>query len=356
MTDAPADAPATPGAPVDVSILIVSYNTREWLRACLDSVRRETTGVAYEVVVVDNASTDGSADTVRREHPEVRLIEAGGNLGFARGVNLAAAAAGGEYLLLLNPDTIVHDGAVQRLVAFARARPHHGVYGGRTLTPDGRLDPRSCWGLPTPYSLLCFATGLSTAFSGSRVLDPESLGPWRRDSVREVGMVSGGLLLLPRTLWHRLGGFDPAFFMYGEDADLCLRARRLGCRPVVTPDATITHAVGAATRQRADKTVLVMKGKATLVRRRWSPAARRFGVAMLLTGVALRAGLLRLLPGRSSPTGQDAGWAEVWRRRAEWWDGYPDPDPQPGPQPGTPVGPVTGVEDAARCGSGRPAR
>lgn len=307
----------------DVSILIVTYECGAEARDCLASIFENTSGVDFEVVVVDNASGDGTADMVRAEFPQVRLIALEENAGFATGSNLAASAAEGEYLLLLNPDTVVHEGAVRNLVEFARRHPEHGLYGGRTLRPDGTVDPGSCWALPSLWSLLCFAAMLSTAFKGSRIFDPESLGGWQRDSVREVGIVTGCLMLAPRSVWERLGGFDLRFFMYGEDADLALRAVRAGYRPAITPDAVITHEVGVSSSSRPDKVILLFRGKATLLRKHWAPGKREAGLALLRLGVGLRA-LLARLPSRRTEKVDPGAWRDVWRARRTWLAGYPE--------------------------------
>jgi GT2 family glycosyltransferase len=294
---------------MDLSILVVAYRNPGLTRECLASVLAQTRAPEFEVIVVDNASGDGTPEMVEREFPQVRLIRAAENLGFARANNLAARAARGEQLLLLNPDTVVLDRALERLLAFGRAQGP-GVYGGRTVTPAGELDPRSCWGAPTLWSAFCFATGLSTAFRGSRRLDPESLGGWPRDSVRDVGVVTGCLLLAPRSLWEELGGFDERFWMYGEDSDLSLRARATG-RPVrITPDATIVHVVGASSAS-GRKMAMILRARATLMRKHWRLAARTLGLGLLLAGVALRA-----LRGGSM-------WPVVWRARRAWLRGYP---------------------------------
>jgi GT2 family glycosyltransferase len=255
---------------------------------------------------------------VRSEFPHARLIASDDNLGFAAGSNLAAQAAEGQYLLLLNPDTVVHEGALQSFLDFARSRPGAGLYGGRTLDPDGTVNPGSCWGAPTLWSLFCFATLLSSVFRGSRLFDPESLGGWERDSVREVDIVTGCLLLAHRRVWYELGGFDTRFFMYGEDADLSLRARALGYRPAITPDAVVTHEVGVSSEADGNKYMLLHRGKATLLRKHWHGLRLRLGLGLLAAGVGLRA-----LLGRPA-------WSEVWRRRDEWLEGYPEP-PAPGP-------------------------
>ncbi len=304
---------------MDVSILIVSYNTAELLDDCLRSIAAETQGIGYEVIVVDNASADDSVARVRANHPGVKLVPLDENVGFARGVNLAGEQAQGEFLLLLNPDTAVHDGAIQRLVAFARAHPEHGIYGGRTLRPEGGVDPSSCWGRPTLWSLVCFASGATAVAKRSRWLDPESLGRWDRDSVREVDIVTGCLCLVPSELWKRLGGFDERYFMYGEDTDLCLRAAEQGYRPVITPEATVMHVVGAASATRGDKRVMVMRGRATLVRRHFGPLASRLALGLLVAGVGLRA-VLSGTGGR----GEAESWRVAWRERGRWLAGYPE--------------------------------
>jgi N-acetylglucosaminyl-diphospho-decaprenol L-rhamnosyltransferase len=275
------------------------------------------------VIVVDNASVDGTAEMIRAEFPQARLIALDRNLGFAAGVNLAAESAAGEFVLLLNPDTVVHEGAVGHLVEFARGNPSHGLYGGRTLRPGGGVDPGSCWGLPTLWSLFCFATMLNSAFKNTRLFDPESLGGWQRDDAREVGIVTGCLLLAPQGVWKELGGFDERFFMYGEDADLALRAWHAGYRPAITPGAVVTHEVGVSSASRPDKVILLLRGKATLIRKHWRKPKRELGLALLLTGVGIRA-LAGLLPWRrQAPT--PTAWRETWRNRSDWIEGYPAP-------------------------------
>jgi N-acetylglucosaminyl-diphospho-decaprenol L-rhamnosyltransferase len=306
----------------DASILIVTYQCRDAARECLASVYEHAGGdVELEVIVLDNASGDGTAEMIRSEFPQVRLLALDENLGFAAGVNRAADEARGEYLLLLNPDTVVHEGAVANLVTFARNRPEHGLYGGRTLRPNGELDPGSCWGQPTLWSLFCFATMLTTAFKGTRLFDPESLGGWQRDSVREVGIVTGCLLLVSRALWEELGGFDLRFFMYGEDADLSLRARQRGLRPTITPDSVVTHEVGVSSSTRPDKLMLLFRGKATLFRKHWPAGKRELALGLLLTGVGLRALVSRLTG--SAEGGKAGAWRPIWRARRDWLAGYP---------------------------------
>lgn len=304
---------------MDVSVIVVTYRCRDAARDCLASLYEGAGDVSLEAIVVDNASADGTAEMVAEEFPQARLFELEENIGFARAVNLGAEHARGEYLLLLNPDTVVHDGMPAQLVSFARSLPEAAICGGRTLRPDGRLDPGSCWGAPSLWSLLCFATLLSSVFKGSRVFDPESLGGWQRDSVRDVDIVTGCLLLASRKLWHEFGGFDPLFFVYGEDADLALRAAGAGVRRVITPRAVVTHEVGVSSATRPDKLVLLFHGKVTLLRKHWNPLRRRLGIGLLAAGVGVRALEARLVGRRG---GEASGWPALWSMRREWLRGY----------------------------------
>ncbi|CAN5275634.1 N/A [soil metagenome] len=299
-----------------VSVVVVNFNTRDKTIECLYSVMNQGLGDDLELILVDNGSTDGSAEAIRLAFPAMTVIEAGENLGFARGVNLGARHASKHFVLLLNPDTVVLPGAIEAMLDFADAHPQYRMYGGRTLRPDGSVDPSSCWGAPTLWSLTSYALGLSTAFSGSRVFDPESLGSWKRDSVREVPVITGCLLLMSRSDWDALGGMDETFFLYGEDAEFSLRARREGLRPVIVPSATIVHEVGGSTASAGTKMCMVMAGKATYLQKSWPASSARLGVSLLQFGALLRGTAERAA--RRAPS-----WGIVWDRRRDWRGGYP---------------------------------
>lgn len=304
----------------DLSIIVVSYNTRDMTLACLRSVFEQTRS-PFELIVIDNESPDGSADAIEREFAaRLTLIRSGGNLGFARANNVAAERAAGEYLLLLNPDTVVLDGAIDRLLAFARANQEAGVWGGRTRFADGSLNPSSCWRRMTLWNLFCRASGLATAFPRSAVLNTEAFGGWPRDTVRRVDIVSGCFLLIRRSLWSALGGFAPEFFMYGEEADLCLRARAHGADPMVTPEATIIHHGGASEKVRADKLVRLLRAKRLLILRHFGAVKRPLAL-ILFDAWPLTRSLAGSLAGPLLPAGRRESaraWAEVWSRRREW--------------------------------------
>ncbi|MBE9640459.1 glycosyltransferase family 2 protein [Salipiger mangrovisoli] len=311
------------GRAPELTVIIVSYNTRALTLKALETLYATTRLTRFHTVVLDNASSDGSAEAIAEAYPQVELIASRENLGFARANNLVAEAARSDWLLLLNPDTECHENAVDALMAFSKAHPEAGITGGRTVFPDGSLNIASCWMRITPWSAFCKAAGLSSLFSHSMVFNPEAMGGWQRDSVREVDIVVGCFMMVRRSLWQELGGFDLKYFMYGEEADLCLRARALGYRPMITPDAQIMHLVGAASKSQARKYALLAKARLTLMQDHWPGWQLPFGRATLAFWVGSRA-LLTGLVARLSGRGQEAArkWADIWSDRHDWLKGY----------------------------------
>ncbi len=308
----------------DLTVIVISYNTRALTLKCLETLYGTTHATTFRTVVLDNASTDGSVEAIAAAFPQVELIASDENLGFARGNNVVAEAATTEWLLLLNPDTECQTGAVDRLMAFACANPQAGIVGGRTVFPDGSLNIASCWNRITPRSVFMNAVGLTSIFPHSEFCNPEGIGGWQRDSVREVDIVVGCFMLLRRDLWTQLGGFDLKYFMYGEEADLCLRARDLGYRPMITPEAQIMHLVGASSAGvQAKKYAMIAKARMTLIRDHWPAGWVPFGRAMMATWAGSRAlalGALARLTGRKAEAAQK--WADIWAARGDWLEGY----------------------------------
>jgi GT2 family glycosyltransferase len=304
-------------ADVDVSVVVVAYNSRASILDCLAALDRHRGEVGFDVVVVDNASQDGTAEAIEQAFPDVRLCRITENVGFGRAVNRAATEISTDYLLLLNPDAEAVGPVVDELVHFARNHPGHGLYAGRTLRPDGTDDGYSIWGLPSIWSMVTFATGLSAALPRAAWANPEGLP--RRDRARpgEVPAVSGCVLLIERAAFERLGGFDPRYFLYSEDIDLSRRAARAGLRPMLCPTAKVIHQVGASSspvRQR----VMLLRGKATYLRQQWPSWLAWLGLRLLVAGIALRTGMAVLHPRSAS-----ADWRAVWRERRVWTDGWP---------------------------------
>jgi len=311
--------------PVDLTVVIISFNTLDLTLECLGSVQAQTKDISYEVIVVDNNSSDGSAPSIVAQFPTVRLMALKENIGFAPANILAITAARGRRILLLNPDTVVLDNAIERLVRFADQNPSHGIWGGRTLNADRSLNPSSCWRRMTVWGLFCSTFGLSHMMPNSSIFNPESYGGWDRSSEREVDIVSGCFFLIDRSLWDQLQGFDPVFFMYGEEADLCLRAQKVGARPIVTPCATIIHYGGASTASTLKQRILLLKGKATLMKRHWRPFGRALGRLLFLLSTVIRwwaYWLASRLSERPNLKHVADEWRTVWQRRSEWSGGY----------------------------------
>lgn len=305
-----------------VSILVVSFNTRDMTIAAIRTAMATTTA-SHEIIVVENASSDGSAEAIAAAFPGINLIALRENIGFGRANNLAAVQARGAHLLLLNPDTEVLDGAIDRLLNFAKAEPQAKIWGGRTVFGDGKLNPSSCWRRMTLWSLFCATSGLTKMFKRSRIFNPEAYPGWSRDSISQVDIVTGCFLLIRRTFWDELGGFDPAYFVYGEEADLCLRAQALGAKPMITPDAVIVHHEGQSTPAKANHAVRLLAGKIRLAGTHLPSWERGLAKTLLRSGPVVRRGLYgvaaRFLP---SISGKAKMWREVMERRNEWWRGY----------------------------------
>jgi GT2 family glycosyltransferase len=308
-----------------VSIVIVSFNTRRMTCDCIQSVGSVGWADRQQVIVLDNASHDGSADAIGRLFPEVELIRSTENLGFAKGNNVAAKRAKGEYILLLNPDTIVLDDAIGKLIAVARREPNARIWGGRTLHGDMTLNEASCWRFMSLWSIFANGLGLANRFPKSDFFNPEAYGGWERDTERVVDMVSGCFLLIKRDFWEELGGFDETFYIYAEEADLCYRARQRGAQPMVSPVATIIHLCGGSTAVRATKLEQLWKGKVTFIRKHWPRWKASLGISIMKLHALIRwfgFGLSGALRGRTDHKQAAHEWKVMFQSRANWESGY----------------------------------
>lgn len=232
-----------PDDPIDISAIIVSYNTREMTLECLRTLHTDLAGTRAEIFVVDNASTDNSADAIRDAFPHAIVIANTQNAGFGAANNQAMAQARGRYLLLLNSDAFVKPGAVQALVAYLDAHPKTAIAGPRLLNKDGSLQV-SCFRYPSPGRAWCENLWLSTLFrTHGRIGDYRR---WPHDREREVDWVIGACLLVRREAYARVGGFDERFFMYAEETDWQARIRDAGWKIAFTPAAQVTHLGGAS--------------------------------------------------------------------------------------------------------------
>ncbi len=309
----------------ELSIIIISYNTRDLTLECLRSVYAQTS-CDFEVLVVDNASSDGSVDAIKVEFPDIRLFAETENHGFGPAHHIAMEHASGAYVLFLNPDTVVLEHALDKLLAFAKATPNAGIWGGRTLFADGRINPTSCWHAMSTWSLICQVTGLNRIFAKIPVLNPEAAGGRLGSKPVAVDIVTGCFLLIKAETWFQLGGFNKLYKMYGEETDFCLRATKtLGAQPMVTPAATIIHHGGASEPSATEKMIRLLRAKTQLIRCHFGFHNRAIALRLLqwwpfsrwlMFAVASR--LLR----SPSLKARSQHWRQIWMRRDEWSSGF----------------------------------
>jgi GT2 family glycosyltransferase len=226
-----------------LSVVVINWNDLTVIKDCLTSIYRETTAIPFEVILSDNGSIDGSVDCVREYFPDVRIVENGANIGFARANNAGIRVARGEYVLILNPDTIIHDRALEKLVEYADSSPDGGAFGCRVLNPDGSFQ-NPARPLPTVRGL--FIAALNLRWLG-RLIDAwesDLYYQWAGRTTRPVGFQSGCCIMVRRGLLERLHGFDERFFYHFEETDLCCRIWKAGCKVLFYPGAEITHLGG----------------------------------------------------------------------------------------------------------------
>jgi hypothetical protein len=222
------------------TIVIVSYNCRQALQTCLLTLT--SAGDPPPILVVDNGSTDGTTEMIARDFPTVQLIQNTENHGFAAACNQGIRAGASDFILLLNPDTMLRPATLQKLMDTMRAQPTIGACGPRVLNTDGSLQP-SCRRFPTLGAIVCDELGLGRLFPHSRFAKYRMNG-WEHDKTRDVDQLMGSCLLLRRTMLEHIGLLDEQFFLYFEDVDLCLRLWRTGWRVVFVADLTVTHLGG----------------------------------------------------------------------------------------------------------------
>lgn len=231
-----------------LSIVILCWNDEKVIYDAISSIYQNAR-IDFEVIVSDNGSDEGCVEGIRKKfsYPNLRVVENRANLGFAKGNNAGIEQACGEYILILNPDTVIHENALDTLVRFADQHPEGGAFGCRAVYPDGRYQTTAMVA-PTVGRLWLHAIGLHRvgAFFG---LQSRAYYGWRGDTVREVDWQSGCCVMFRGKLLKELGGFDPQFFYHCEEVDLCLRVRKAGYKVLFTPDAEITHIGGQSVKR-----------------------------------------------------------------------------------------------------------
>lgn len=244
---------------MDVSIIIVNWNTAQITCDCLESVYRQTQGISFEVIVVDNASSDDSVAMIKRKYPQVILYENDTNCGFAAANNQGMAIAKGRFVLLLNSDTVVLDNAIEKTIRFADRRPDAAVIGCRVLNPDKTLQP-TCFMFPSVLNMVLSSSYLYKIFPKSRFFGRERISWWDRNDQRQVDVVTGCFMLVRKEAIDAVGVMDERFFMYCEETDWCYRFKEAGWVNLFTPDAEIIHLGGQSSKRMATDMALQLRG------------------------------------------------------------------------------------------------
>ena len=273
-----------------LSIVIVNYNVKHFLDQCLTSVRRAIAGIDAEVWVVDNNSVDGSVQMLREKFPEVRLIANKENVGFSRANNQAIRQSKGEYVLLLNPDTVVEDDTFSKILRFMDSHPKAGGLGVKMIDGKGNFLPESKRGLPTPDVAFYKIFGLSRFFPRSRTFGKYHLGFLDKDKINEVEILSGAFMFLRREALDKTGLLDEDFFMYGEDIDLSYRIIRAGYKNYYFPETRIIHYKGESTKKSSVNYVFVFyRAMVIFARKHFSQKNARLFSLLINMAIWLRA-------------------------------------------------------------------
>lgn len=271
-----------------LSIIIVNWNTCALLTDCLNAIGAHPPSAPVEVWVVDNASADGSADRVRAQFPEIKLIENRENRGFARANNQAVVQCSGDYILFLNSDAFVQADTLNAMLALMEAQPGIGALGPRLLNPDGSFQA-SYAKFPTLWSEWALLTGLARWTVGSYAPSPR---PTPGERAHAVDWVPGAALMVRRATLAQVGNLDEAYFMYSEETDLCWRMRQAGWEVWYLPEAVVTHIGGASSRQRSTESYIQLyRSKLRFLRRAYGGSYAALAQVVLFVTVALRYGL-----------------------------------------------------------------
>lgn len=234
---------------MDISVVIVNYNVREFLNNALISLLKALEGYSSEIFVVDNASDDGSVELIQQRFPQVHLIVNKTNVGFAKANNQALALSKGKYLLLINPDTLVQENTFAILKEYFANNSDAGMIGCKIINPDGSLQLACRRSFPTPWIAFTKTFGLSSLFPKSKLFARYNLTYLDPDKSYEVDAISGSFMMMKREVFEKIGGLDETFFMYGEDLDWCYRIQRSGWKVYYVPATSIIHYKGESTKR-----------------------------------------------------------------------------------------------------------
>jgi len=236
-----------------LSVIIVAYKSRDEIGPCLDSIPARLLGGIVEIIVVDNSAGDGTGELVKSRFPAVTYLDPGGNLGFGRANNLGFARSRGVHVLYLNPDTVCNAAALEHCLRRLKAEPDIGLISPRLELADGSMDLACRRSIPTVWDGFCRASGLAAAFPGVKLFSGYNLTHLSREGAYDVDAINGAFMMGRRAVLEGTGGFDEAFFMYGDDLDLCIRVRAAGKRIVYDGSQSIVHLKGLSVGKDFDR-------------------------------------------------------------------------------------------------------
>ncbi len=234
---------------MNLSIIIVNYNVKEFLQNLIHSIYKAAQNISYEIIIVDNASDDGSVEFIKEKFPGIKLIANSKNLGFSKANNIGLMEACGEYILLLNPDTIVREDTFEKMISFFKENPDAGLAGCKILNPDGTLQLACRRSFPGPWTSFCKVSGLGNLFPNTKLFARYNLTYLDENNTYEVDAISGSFMMFPKKIYDEIGGLDEQFFMYGEDLDFCYRIQSMGKKVYYFHDTQIIHYKGESTKR-----------------------------------------------------------------------------------------------------------
>jgi GT2 family glycosyltransferase len=279
---------------LDLSIIIVNWNTCRMLADCLNAAMAAVANLSFEIIVVDNASTDGSQELVQRQFPNVHLIANTTNVGFAKANNQALRCSRGRYVLLLNSDAFVDKNTIEEMIVFMDQHPEAGIAGCKLRYPNGRLQP-SCMTFPTLFTELCIAIGLNKLFPKSRLFGRTFMTYWEYDGTCEVEAIMGAFMLVRAAAIDEVGFLDERYFMYSEEIDWCYRFRQQGWKIYYYPAVEAVHLWGGSSGGvQQELLIQLYRSRALFFRTHYGPRSAR--LFKLLVGLNC---LLRIIPGAS---------------------------------------------------------
>lgn len=231
---------------LDLSIIIVSYNTKDFLKKCLGSIYKTSKGFSFEIIVSDNNSKDGSAEMVKKEFKDVILAENKENLGFSKGNNVGVKKSSGRYVLFLNSDTVVYPNTLKYMINFMDSQKHAGAATCKLEMPNGKIDDASHRGFPTPWNSFCHFSGLSKIFGKTKLFGGYNLGFMDFSKIHEIDALAGAFMMVRREAGSEVSWWDEDYFFYGEDIDFCYMLKQKSWRIYYVPQVSILHYKGVS--------------------------------------------------------------------------------------------------------------